>query len=101
MNLSWTPGPKLAATTTASMYAHEAREYDASLVSSGCPPFQRDLRVRDHSLRQRVLFSPGGDHLLDTGVEVHWLQSQWRMAGTKPLAPESYPNRGSRPEHRR
>lgn len=82
MNLSWTPGPKLAATTTASMYAHEAREYDASLSFLG-PPFERDLRVRDHSLRQRVLFSPGGDHLLDSGVEVHWLQSQWRMTGTK------------------
>jgi hypothetical protein len=65
------------------MYEHEAREYDASLSYLGSPPFQRDLRVRDQSLRQRVLFRPGGDHLLDTGVEVHWLQSQWWMAGTK------------------
>ena len=85
MNLSWTPGPKLAATTTASTYMHEARERDDS---SGLPPYQRDLRVRDHSLRQRVLFSLGGDQLLDTGVEVHWLKSQWRMDGTKPFAQE-------------
>ena len=45
VNLSWTPGPKLAATTTASMYEHEAREYDASLSYLGSPPFQRDLPV--------------------------------------------------------
>jgi hypothetical protein len=84
MNLSWTPGPKLAATTTASTYTNEARERDASPVGLGLPPYQRDLLVRDHSLRQRVQFSPGGDQLLDTGVEVHWLQSQWRMDGRKP-----------------
>ena len=96
MNLSWTPGPKLAATTTASTYAHEARERDDSPVSLGLPPYERDLGVRDHSLRQRVLFSPGGDQLLDTGVEVHWLQSQWRMAGRKPWAPHEGAN-GPRP----
>jgi hypothetical protein len=84
MNLSWTAGPKLAATTTASTYTHEARERDDSSVDPGLPPYQRDLLVRDHSLRQRVQFRPGGDQLLDTGVEVHWLQSQWRMDGRTP-----------------
>jgi len=85
MNFSWTPGPKVAATTTASTYAHEARERDASQPSM--PPYERDLGVRDHSLRQRVLFSSGREQLFDTGVEVHWLQSRWTMAGRKPWAP--------------
>jgi hypothetical protein len=87
MNLSWTPGPKLTATTTASTYAHEARERDASPVGLESPTYERDLGVRDHSLRQSVLFRPGGKQLLDTGVEGHWLQSQWRMAGTKNARP--------------
>ena len=92
MNLSWTPGPTLAATTTVSTYAHEARQRDASQVSM--PPFERDLRVRDHSLRQRVVFSRGGDQLLDAGVEVHSLQSQWRMNGMKPMgSSEDHPQR--------
>jgi hypothetical protein len=92
MNLSWTPGPTLVATTTVSTYAHEARQRDASQVST--PPFERDLRVRDHSLRQRVLFSRGGDQLLDAGVEVHSLQSQWRMTGMKPMgSSEDHPQR--------
>ena len=95
MNLSWTPGPKLTATTTASTYMHEARERDFSPVGIELPPYARDLGVRDHSLRQRVLFSPGGDQLLDTGVEVHRLQSQWRMTGTKPRAPSG--GNGRRP----
>lgn len=94
MNLSWKPGSKLAATTTVSTYAHEARERDDSQVS--IPTYERDLGVRDHSLRQRVLFSLGGDQLFDTGVEVHSLQSQWRMAGRKPWAPHENAN-GPRP----
>ena len=86
VNLSWTPRPKLTATTTASTYTHEARARNDWPASDGVPSYQRDLLVRDHSLRQHVRFSPGGDQLLDTGVEVHWLQSQWRMDGTKPFA---------------
>ena len=94
VNLSWTPGPKLTATTTASTYTHEARERDDSPVSSGLPPYERDLGVRDHSLRQRVLFSRGADQLLDAGVEVHSLQSQWRMTGAKTMpSPADYPPR--------
>src|SRR6185503_2796733 len=50
------------------------------------PPYERDLGVRDYSLRQRVLFTPGGNRLFDTGVEVHSLQSQWLMTGSKPWA---------------
>ncbi|HEU4890602.1 MAG TPA: TonB-dependent receptor [Vicinamibacterales bacterium] len=94
MNFSWMPGPKLTATTTASTYGHEARERDVSQVST--PPYERDLGVRDHSLRQRVVFSPGSNRLFDTGVEIHSLQSQWLMTGSKPWARHENAN-GPRP----
>ena len=58
MNLSWTPGPRLAATTTVSAYAHDAREYDGSLLHRGRARVRADVRVRDFAVRHRVVYTP-------------------------------------------
>jgi hypothetical protein len=78
-NLSWTPGPKLATTTTLSAYRNRALDFD-----SGFSPFEREVRVRDVAARQRVVYAFSARHLLDTGFEVHGLRSSWRMTGMRP-----------------
>ena len=85
MNLSWIPGPRLAATTTVSAYGHNAIDYDGSLVIAGVAPFDRRVRVNDFAGRHRIEYATSPGHLLDTGVEAHRITSSWRMTGVKQL----------------
>ncbi len=47
--------------------------------------FTRDLSVRDLSLRQEVLYAASGRHLIESGFELHGLQTgvSWRITGDR------------------
>jgi hypothetical protein len=79
-NLSWTPSPKLATTTTLSAYRNRALDFEPA----GPTPFEREVRVRDVAARQRVVYAFSARHVLDTGFEVHGIRSSWRMTGMRP-----------------
>ena len=75
----------LATTTTLSAYAHDARDYDGSLLIAGVPPFERRVNVSDFAVRQRVVYTPRTGHVLDFGGDAHRIGSSWRMANVKQL----------------
>jgi hypothetical protein len=83
--LTWTPRPTLIASTTLSAYAHEARDYDGSLLIAGIPAFERTVGVTDLAARQSITLTPRGEHLLDAGIEVHRIGSSWQMVNVKQL----------------
>ena len=83
--VSWTPGPAIATTTTLSAYAHQAGDYDGSLLIAGVPAFERKVNVSDFAIRQRMVMTPAAGHLLDAGVDAHRIGSSWRMANVKQL----------------
>jgi hypothetical protein len=85
VTFSWTPRPQLASTTSVSAYAHDARDYDASLLIAGIEPFERKVQVSDFAVRQRLEFVPAAHHLIDAGVELHRIGSSWRMFEVKHL----------------
>jgi hypothetical protein len=82
VNLLWTPGPRFVTTTTVSAYAHDARDFDTFRVTA--PTFERETSVHDLALRQRAIYAFSARHVLEGGVEVHWLRTSWRMTGVKP-----------------
>ena len=79
-NLLWTPGPRLSATSTLSLYSNDSR-YQHYYNRPGAGPFDRDVRVADFAARQRVSLTVSGRHTVDTGLEVRRLRSQWGMTG--------------------
>ena len=55
---------------------------DAAAAGSTNVAFDRDLSVRDLSVRQELAFSLSAEHTLDTGVELHRLASAARLSIT-------------------
>jgi outer membrane receptor protein involved in Fe transport len=82
VNLTWNPSPRLVTTTTPSIYLHDERQADAILIV-GFEPFERVMRVHDFAVRQRALYAFTPEHVLDGGVELHRIQSGWRMKNIK------------------
>jgi hypothetical protein len=85
MTLSWTPNPRLLATTTLSGYEHRESDREA-MFSIGVPPFQRATRERDFGLRQRFVYAKSPRHIVEAGLEVHRVRTGWRMESV--LQPE-------------
>jgi hypothetical protein len=81
--LKWTPSRRLAATTTISAYRHGTHDHDELLQAADA--FDRRSDVQDLTARQHVVFAIGPKHLLDAGVDVHRIRSDWHMQGAKPL----------------
>ena len=87
VNFSWMPSSRFNTTTTASIYSHDAADYDGFYffgLPSGQPPFERVIGIDDLAIRQRGVVAMTPRHVLDTGVEIHRLRSSWRLAGVKP-----------------
>jgi hypothetical protein len=79
-NLLWTPGPRVTAASTLSLYSNDSR-YQHHYNRPGAGPFGRDVRVADFAARQRVSLTVSRRHTVDTGLEVRRLRSQWGMTG--------------------
>ncbi|MGH9161043.1 MAG: TonB-dependent receptor plug domain-containing protein, partial [Vicinamibacteraceae bacterium] len=88
LNLSWTPGARVATTTTLSASVNDARDTDTFSYGGNRPgwidPFERVVGVHDIAARQRVVFAVSPGHVLDAGIELHRLRTSWRMTGVKP-----------------
>ena len=82
VNLSWAPSDRFITTTSVSAYAHDEQDYDGFFML-GIPPFERVTRVHDYAARQRLVYSPWSNHLVDAGVEVRRVRSGWRMESVK------------------
>jgi hypothetical protein len=81
-SLAWTPSERLMATTSISAYANDERDY-GGFFWVGVAPFERVTQVHDYAARQRFVYSPSSNHLLDGGVELRRVRSTWRMASVK------------------
>ena len=79
-NLLWTPGSKLTATSTLSLYSNDSR-YQDHYKRPRSGPFDREVRVDDFAARQRVALTLSRRHTVDSGLEVRRLRSQWDMTG--------------------
>jgi TonB dependent receptor-like, beta-barrel len=82
VNLTWNPNSRLVTTTTPSIYLHDERQMDAERIV-GVPTFERVMRVHDFAVRQRALYAFTPRHVLDGGVELHRIDSGWRMKNAK------------------
>lgn len=80
LSLDWFAGSRIASATSLSAYWN-ASAFNFTYADDAID-LQRSSSIRDLAVRQEVRFDVGPRHVIETGFDVHGLDTAWKMSGS-------------------